>query len=88
MSKPASTTPGVQISMTIIGDGAPVTSAWLVRQIIADLAGFPGWLPEVEDAGDGLWLVELPTGMYQEADEDGGLFLTHSAGYAVEIPIP
>lgn len=88
MNKPTNTTPAVQAAITTIEDGHPVTSAWLVRQVIAELSGFPGWLPEIEDAGNGLWLVELPTEICNEADEEGGATLTHSAGYLVEIAIP
>lgn len=88
MSKPTNTTPAVQVAITIAEGGAPVVQAWLVRQIIAEVTGFRGWLPEVDSEGDGIWLVELPTEMYEEAEENGGLLLTHSAGYVVEIPMP
>lgn len=87
MHKPANITPGVQLSICTIADGTTVTDPSLVCQVIADMSGFPGWLPEVEEVADGVWMVELPTELYQEAEQDGGVF-THSAGYVVEIPMP
>lgn len=85
-------TRNVQIEVTT-ASGDPVLDAHAVTAIIADMAGMPELVDEIDvepvlDDPDGTWLATIPSQWYAEASESGTDWVgTHSGGYVVTIPM-
>jgi len=77
----------VQVAITTTA-GVPVEDKGTAAGILVDTFGVRLTAVDLEDLGNGLWLTVVPAEVYAEADEEGGLRLTHSGGYIVEIPMP
>lgn len=86
-------THNVQVEVTT-ATGDPVLDADAVRSIIADMAGVPELIDQIDvepvmDDPDGVWLATVYHEWYAEASETGMDWVgTHSGGYVVTIPMP
>lgn len=84
-TKRISWTRSVQVLVTDTATGEAITDKSVVRATLAQLTGKIYRRP-IEDEGDGLWLVDLPTEIYGQVEGGGELTLNvHATATTIEI---
>lgn len=76
----------VQVLITDTATGKAITDKTVVRSTLARVVERATYRREIEDCGDGCWLVDLPTEIYAQVEDGGELTLNvHATGATVEI---